>query len=151
MNDILHRMGAKASAEDTYAALATIDGLSGWWTEDTTGDADTGGLITFRFGGDRPAEATIEMKVLEAKPTEAVAWEVVAGPEEWIGTTVRFDLKAADDFTVVLFRHEGWAEPGELMHHCSTKWATFLMSLKQMLETGTGAPAPNDQPIDDWD
>ena len=30
------------------------------------------------------------------------------------------------------------------MHHCSTKWATFLMSLKSLVETGTGAPSPHD-------
>ena len=30
------------------------------------------------------------------------------------------------------------------MHHCSTKWATYLMSLKSLVETGTGAPAPRD-------
>jgi hypothetical protein len=30
------------------------------------------------------------------------------------------------------------------MHHCSTKWATFLMSLKGLIETGNGAAFPND-------
>ncbi len=30
------------------------------------------------------------------------------------------------------------------MHHCSTKWAMFLMSLKAFVETGRGAPFPND-------
>jgi hypothetical protein len=28
------------------------------------------------------------------------------------------------------------------MNHCSTEWATFLLSLKQLLETGEGAPDP---------
>ncbi len=42
----------------------------------------------------------------------------------------------------MLFRHLGWREPVEFMHHCSTKWATYLMSLKALLETGTGAPEP---------
>jgi hypothetical protein len=36
------------------------------------------------------------------------------------------------------------------MHHCSTKWGVFLMSLKSLLETGKGAPAPNDIKIDNW-
>ena len=36
------------------------------------------------------------------------------------------------------------------MHHCSTKWAIFLMSLKSLLETGKGAPHPNDVKIDNW-
>ena len=43
MVDILHRIGATASQEDVYAALTTIDGLAGWWTEDTTGDDTSAG------------------------------------------------------------------------------------------------------------
>jgi hypothetical protein len=38
----------------------------------------------------------------------------------------------------------------EFMLHCSTKWAVFLMSLKSLLETGTGAPDPRDVKIDNW-
>lgn len=36
------------------------------------------------------------------------------------------------------------------MSHCSTKWATFLMSLKALDETGSGAPDPRDVKISDW-
>jgi hypothetical protein len=50
----------------------------------------------------------------------------------------------------VLFKHEGWREPVEFMHHCSTKWATFLMSLKETVETGQGRPHPDDVRISDW-
>ena len=67
------------------------------------------------------------------------------GPEEWIGTTVDWDLRQDGDWTIVLFKHEGWREPVEFMHHCSTKWATFLISLKQLVETGEGAPDPRDR------
>jgi transposase-like protein len=38
----------------------------------------------------------------------------------------------------------GWKEPVEFMHHCSTKWATYLMSLKSLVETGEGRPSPRD-------
>ena len=54
------------------------------------------------------------------------------------------------DYTSVLFKHEGWKEPVEFMHHCSTKWGSFLMSLKSLVETGEGAPAPRDVQISDW-
>jgi hypothetical protein len=30
------------------------------------------------------------------------------------------------------------------MHHCTTKWAMFLMSMKSSVETGKGAAYPND-------
>ncbi|MEV8095424.1 SRPBCC domain-containing protein [Kitasatospora sp. NPDC085879] len=145
MADILHRIGVLSSPDDVYAALTTVEGLANWWTEDTDGDGAPGGVLRFRFepGG-------FDMKVLEARPGRRVLWEVVDGPAEWIGTQVGFDLKQEDGFTIVLFRHEGWREPVEFMYHCSTKWATFLMSLKQLLETGTGAPAPRDVRISNW-
>ncbi len=90
------------------------------------------------------------MKVIELDPDKHLLWEVVDGPEEWIGTHVRWDLAQADDYTVVLFKHEGWKEPVEFMHHCSTKWAIFLMSLKSLIETGKGTPDPDDVKIDNW-
>jgi hypothetical protein len=75
---------------------------------------------------------------------------MVDGPE-WIGTKVSWELKQEGDYAIVLFKHQGWKEPVELMHHCSTKWATFLMSLKSLLETGKGAPGPNDIKINNTD
>ena len=146
MADILHRIGVEhSSPQRVYDALTTLDGLSGWWAEKTTGDTEPGGVIEFRFG-----PGGIDMKVVELDPGRLVRWEVVGGPEEWIGTEVRFDIRQDGDWTIVLFRHEGWREPVEFMSHCSTKWATYLVSLKQLLETGTGAPDPRDLLISDW-
>jgi uncharacterized protein YndB with AHSA1/START domain len=140
MVDILHRIGVEESTpEKVYDTLTTLDGLSGWWTEKTSGNTDLGGVIEFRFG-----PGGFDMKVVELDPDRLVRWEVVDGPPEWIGTTVRWSLRQDGDYTIILFKHEGWREPVEFMHHCSTKWGTFLMSLKQLLETGVGAPAPRD-------
>jgi hypothetical protein len=103
-------------------------------------------VLQFRFqaGG-------FDMKVLKLEPGQRVLWEVVDGPEEWIGTRVDWVLNQAGDYTRVLFHHQGWREPVEFMHHCSTKWATYLMSLKSLMETGQGAAHPHDVKIDDWD
>jgi len=90
------------------------------------------------------------MEVLELRPGERVAWRVADGPEEWIGTTIQFDLRQDGDYSIVLFAHRGWREPVEFMHHCSTKWASFLLSLKSLVETGKGAPAPRDVQVSDW-
>jgi uncharacterized protein YndB with AHSA1/START domain len=146
MVDILHRVGVEGSSpDDVYAALTTIDGLSRWWTRDTTGETGIGDVIAFRFSA-----GGFDMKVAELVPGKRVLWEVVEGPAEWVGTHVSFELSQAGDFTIVLFEHRGWAEPVEFMYHCSTKWATYLVSLKQLLETGKGAPDPDDVVISDW-
>jgi uncharacterized protein YndB with AHSA1/START domain len=145
MADILHRVAIRSSAKSAYGALATREGLAGWWTTDTRGNGAVGEVIEFRFG----PRGTIDMKVLELVPGQRVLWQVVGGPAEWIGTKVSFELAQQADFTIVLFKHQGWQEPSEFMHHCSTKWALFLMSVKSLVETGKGAPYPNDVHISD--
>ena len=146
MYDILHRVGIIASPEDVFAALTTIDGLAGWWTEDTKGEVDD--IIEFRFataGGDG-----FDMKVLETTPGKLVRWEVVGGPDEWIGTHVSFELSQTDEYTIVLFKQEGWREPVEFMYHCTTKWGYFLLGLKHAIEDGRGTPYPDEEKISSW-
>ena len=151
MVDILHRVGITASQDAVYEALTTIEGLTGWWTSDVRGDGDTGGVLQFRFRfDDSPDPDGFDMRVVEAKPAERVLWEVIDGPGEWIGSRISFELRTEGDYAIVMFAHEGWREPVEFMHHCSTKWATFLVSLKAYVETGKGAPAPNEQLVGDW-
>jgi hypothetical protein len=148
MPDILHRVETKSSLADAYRAVATIEGLKNWWTTQTSGASEVGGVIEFRFG----TRGGMDMKVLELLPEKRVLWEVVDGPEDWIGTKIAFHLKQAGEFAAISFKHEGWKEPVEFMHHCSTKWATFLMSLKALVETGKGAPYPRDVHITgNWD
>jgi uncharacterized protein YndB with AHSA1/START domain len=144
MADILHRVGITATPDAVYRALTTIDGLAGWWTTDTSGEPE--GTLQFRFG----EVGGFDMKVLDRRPDRRVLWEVTDGPAEWIGTTVQFDLTQDGDWTIILFAHAGWREPVEFMYHCSTKWGSFLMSLKSFVETGTGQPHPRDVQISNW-
>jgi hypothetical protein len=147
MVDILHKVGIKTSSPDhAYKALSTIEGLSGWWTDDTQGQTKVDGVLKFRFGA-----GGFDMKVLELDSAKRVLWQVVDGPEEWIGTRIGFDLRQEGDWTIILFKQEGWKEPVEFMHHCSTKWGVFLLSLKALLETGKGAPWPNEIKLDSWE
>lgn len=150
MFDILHRVGIKASREQVFAALATPEGLAGWWTRDTRGDRAAGGRLTFRFTAAGHEIGAFGMKILELQPAGRVVWEVIDGPAEWIGTRIHFEVRQEKDFAIVLFRHDGWKEPVEFMYHCSTKWATFLLSLKSLVESGKGQPSPDDVRIGDW-
>jgi uncharacterized protein YndB with AHSA1/START domain len=147
MADIRHRVGIAASQQQVYEAVATREGLARWWTHDVRGDAGPGGKLEFFFGYPDPAAV---MEVTEQVPSRRVAWRCVAGPDEWVGTDLTFDVKTADDETVVVFSHAGWREPAEFMHHCSTKWAYHLLGLKAGLE-GRGYTAhPDDLKISSW-
>ena len=142
MPDILHRVGIQSKPQKVFEAISTLEGLSRWWIIGTTGDPKLGGTIHFN-----PDGGGFDMKVVGLKPNELVKWKCIGGPKEWIGTEVAFQLKRKQDQTIILFTHAKWKKPVEFMHHCSTKWATFLLSLKNWVERGEGRPYPYDLKI----
>jgi uncharacterized protein YndB with AHSA1/START domain len=152
MADIIHRVGIKAPSAKVYGALSTVEGVAGWWTRDTTGESAVGRTITvaFRDHGAETEKGRMDLKVVKLDPGKEVQWRVTSGPPEWVGTDVTFSLSQEGEQTVVLFGHRHWREPVEFMSHCSMKWATFLLSLRELVETGRGKPSPDDLKIDNW-
>jgi uncharacterized protein YndB with AHSA1/START domain len=151
MVDIIHKVGIKAPISKVYAALATPEGVAGWWTKETTGGSKLGSTMKVVFhspSGELKGE--MEFELLKLDPNEQVVWRIKSGPEEWIGTDVTFALSQRGEQTIVMFGHRNWREAVEFTAHCSMKWATFLLSLRQLVETGIGQPAPQDLKIDDW-
>jgi hypothetical protein len=151
MADIIHRIGIKASANEVYKALATIGGLAHWWTEEVEGVEQTGGKIEFTFrskAGD--IKGKMIMAVEKLNHENNVQWRCIDGPPEWIGTNITFDLSQKENQTIINFGHRHWREAVEFTAHCSMKWAVFLLSLREYIETGKGRPSPFDLKIDDW-
>ena len=151
MADIIHRIGIKAPRAKVYAAVSTVEGVAGWWTRETTGESKPGGNLQVRFLTPAGVEiGNMSFVLQKLNPDQEVQWRCTAGPEEWIGTDVTFTLSQDGDTTIVLFGHRNWREAGEFTAHCSMKWATFLLSLRQLVETGKGKPSPDDLKIDNW-
>jgi uncharacterized protein YndB with AHSA1/START domain len=151
MPDIVHRIGIKKAPEQVQQALVTLPGLAGWWTDDVTGDPRAGGTLDFTFktpGGD--VVGAMKMTVEAIEPGTSVRWKVIDGPPDWIGTGITFDTSVQDGQTILIFGHRRWAESTESMAHCSMKWAVFLLSLRDLVETGKGRPSPGDLKIDNW-
>jgi uncharacterized protein YndB with AHSA1/START domain len=151
MVDIIHRVGIKAPISKVYDALATVDGVAGWWTQETSGSSKVGDTMEVRFRSPDGKElGAMKMDVVELEPGRKVHWRFAEGPDEWIGTDATFDLTREGDYTIVNFGHRNWREPVEFMGHCSMKWAIFMHSLKELVETGKGKPSPRDVKIDNW-
>ena len=150
MSNITHRVGINASVDDVYNAIATVDGVAGWWTVDTSGESRIGNSMSVRFTKDDVEIGSMAMTVTTMTPGMEVQWRVTDGPPEWIGTDITFSLSQQDGITILLFGHRNWRDAGEFMAHCSMKWATFLLSLRDFAETGTGRPSPRDLKIDNW-
>lgn len=151
MGTIIHRIGIQGEIQKVYEALATVLGISDWWTKDTRGESEIGKTVVARFHtleGNEIGSMQFEIRGLE--PDKKIHWKFVEGPPEWIGTEVIFDLHQEDHYTIVMFSHIHWAEEVEFKAHCSMKWAVFMLSLKQLIENGKGQPSPHDIKIDNW-
>lgn len=144
MYAIIHRVGINASAETIYKALTTDKGLSKWWTNDVYGAGDVGSIIQFRFNGDGP-----DFKVTELIEHKLVRWQHKGDiPDAWRATEICFELHVESAQTFVSFSHYNWQKSSDFMAHCNTKWAVFLLSLKDVAEGGQGQAFPRDIQID---
>jgi uncharacterized protein YndB with AHSA1/START domain len=151
MVSIIHRIGVKSPIDKVYKALSTIEGLANWWTEEVEGEEKVGGKIEFTFRSEKgDIKGKMTMEVLQLNAGKNVQWRCIDGPDEWIGTDVTFELSEQDGQTIMLFGHRNWREPVEFTAHCSMKWAVFLLSFREYVETGKGKPSPYDLKIDNW-
>ncbi len=114
MADIIHRVGIKAPLSKVYAALSTVEGIAGWWTQHTSGASKVGEKIGVRFhAADGKEIGSMNMEVKALDPNKKVHWCVTSGPEEWVGTDVIFTLSQQGEYTIVLFGHKNWRDANE--------------------------------------
>lgn len=139
LKSICHRLLIRAPAETVYEALTTQKGLAGWWTPDTKAKPEVGSTARFAFGPDYFKE----MKIEELKPYSKVKWLCLRAHEEWIGTTLNFEMEPHARGTVLFFHHDGWKACTPEFASCSYDWALFFRSLKFLCETGKGFPYPD--------
>ncbi|MGC4231499.1 MAG: SRPBCC domain-containing protein [Niabella sp.] len=136
---IYHRLLIEAPAETVYEALTTQEGLAGWWTPETTINPEVGGIARFVF----EPEYFKEMEITELQPYSKVSWLCRKGYEDWVGTTLSFELEPHVKGTVLFFHHDGWKAYTPEFASCSYDWALFFRSLKFLCETGKGFPYPD--------
>lgn len=145
MHTIYQQVGIRAQPQEVYRALTTLEGVAGWWTRHIDGAIhEVGKEFGLTFDGMRMA-----LRVEELIANQKVVWRCLTVDPQWEQTLIGFEL-AYDDAhrqTLVNFTHKGWQDTTPLFALCSTKWAVFLLSLKQLLETGKGNPHPDDPQI----
>ncbi|MEZ0005744.1 uncharacterized protein YndB with AHSA1/START domain [Flavobacterium sp. 28YEA47A] len=136
---IYHKLLIKSPLEKVYQALTTQEGLAGWWTPDTIAKPEVGSILRFGFG----PEYFKQMEVIDLKPYSLIKWKCIKAFEDWIGTTLTFELEAHQKGCTLLFHHDGWESYTPEMASCSFDWALFFRSLKFLCETGKGFPYPD--------
>lgn len=136
MHVIFHFLVVNTKTETVLRAVSTIEGVSEWWTESVTGNCYEGGTFSVGFAHG----FSFEMEVINITQTET-AWKCKKGPEQWINTTIVFQVQSNNDGTTsVKFTHSGWKQMEDFFGECNFQWALFLKSLRLYCETGKGLP-----------
>jgi uncharacterized protein YndB with AHSA1/START domain len=136
MIDIKHKLVIKASAEIVFNAITTQEGLESWWAKQTMAKPEVGFVDVFTFGTNRN-----ELRISELTSNKRLVWEVIVSIDEWVGTTISFDLEEREGKTILRFAHAGWKAQADTYSECNYAWGRFMTSLKSYCETGVGTPS----------
>ena len=127
----------KAPLDTVFAAVSSVEGLSGWWTRDTGGSPEPGGELRFAF-----RDGVAVMRVEDRTPA-LEQWTCLGhtGQPEWEHTTVTFQLtEIGPAVTRLRFTHGGLRPQLDCYGQCSAGWNYLMGSLASFAETGTGYP-----------
>ena len=94
MATILLRVPVDSEPKTAYEAVATTQGVNGWWSNHTQGPAGVGSTMKV---GLPDAPVTFDFEVTDETPESRIRWHCIAGPPEWIGTDISFDVQTDDD------------------------------------------------------
>jgi hypothetical protein len=137
MPDILLELTINAGADALLDAITTADGLAAHWTDQVEAKPEQGTVATFGFGPNR--ETVFEMHVDTLTP-ELVEWTCVGGPDEWVGTKLRWLLRTNGDATNLRFEHRDWKREDGAVAPCSYTWAMILHRLEHYVVDGQVNP-----------
>ncbi len=137
MASCIQRVRIHADPETVFKALATKEGLKGWYTSRIEGTVGQGETATFQF----PKNETFRWTFTELTPSQIV-WKCIEGPGVAKGTTASFRLrKDGDGDTLVTCDHEGWPEGHETLATCNTLWGILMGHLREFAQSGKPLPA----------
>ena len=140
MAKLCHQVGIAGDTGKVYDALHLPSGLIGWWATTADGTPAVGNSLNLHFAD----LATLSFRIEDLAQNERVQLQCVAGPGTWLDSTLTFSLNSADDQVWVHLDHENKTARDADFLYFSTKWPCYLLSLKALIETGTGRPYPND-------
>ncbi|MEW2385923.1 TIGR03086 family metal-binding protein [Micromonospora sp. NPDC047707] len=134
MSDITLQISIDADPAAVHQAVATADGIAGWFTDRAEVTGDTQHLTFPGYPG--PAW---QFKVTE-DGAERVAMTVVAGPPNWIGTEIVYVIEGTPKGTELRFAHNGFADGDAAFAMVQQTWTELMDILKGYAETGAAAP-----------
>jgi hypothetical protein len=120
-----------------------INNVRVWWQGEIVGNTDKlNDEFTYQMGEFHISK----QKIVELIPAKKVEWLVteskinfVADKNEWLNTTIIFDIKQVKDKTKLTFTHQGLVPKIECYGGCSGAWGQLIeQSLFSLITTGKG-------------
>ncbi|SLN72209.1 hypothetical protein ROA7450_04006 [Roseovarius albus] len=140
MAKITHQVGIAGEIKEIYRAMHEPEGLNGWWATTTDGTPTIGEVLDLHFAD----VVTLSFRIDELNENAKVGLHCVSGPGPWQNSTLLFSFKSDHDQVWVTLEHENPAATDTEFLYFSTKWTCYLLSLRDLIETGVGCPYPND-------
>ena len=139
MATIHHQLSIDAPVAKVYEAIATAEGISTWWDQQTRTETDRGVVLEHHPG---PEHGVVKLRVVELVPDRRVEWECISThpasspASAWTGTRFIFELAERGDRTTALdFRQTGYDELSPFFPANTAAWGQVLERLKQVVES----------------
>ena len=134
MSKVKQKVGIEGSVKSVYDCLITNEGLSNWWATSASGIAELGGFIDLEFLN----LAVLSFRYDILKINKVVKLFCVSGPGPWQDSELLFELENTEEQTFVTLTHQNDNSSDDDFLYFSTKWPVYLLSLKDLIETGKG-------------
>ena len=129
--------------QSSAEVFIAINNVRGWWQGEITGNTEK---INDEFAYQMADFHLTKQKIVELIPSKKVVWRVteskinfVADKNEWLNTTITFDIASEKDKTKVTFTHKGLVPEIECYGGCSGAWSQLIeQSLFSLITTGKG-------------
>ena len=141
MQDFKISLTLKNTPQEVFDA---INNISAWWGPIEGSSQYAGDEFIYRHRDMHYSKH----KVAEMVPGRKVVWvtidsrlNFVRHHDEWDGTKIVFEIKAADHLTILTFTQKGLTPSLECYGGCSGAWAFYIgVSLRELIVQGKGQP-----------
>lgn len=129
--------------KSTSEVFEAINNVRGWWQGEISGSTDK---LNDEFIYQMGEFHLSKQKIVELIPDKKVVWLVtesninfVADKNEWLNTTIIFDITKVKDKTKLTFIHHGLVPKIACYGGCSGAWGQLVeQSLFSLITTGKG-------------
>jgi len=125
-----------------------VNNVHQWWTENIKGHSKKlNDEFEVHFGDVHYSK----QKLTEVVPNEKVVWLItdsqlnfIQQKDEWTNTKIVFEIFPQGNKTQLRFTQEGLVPAIECYDACSGAWGDYVNSLRNLITTGKGQPAPKE-------